>query len=147
LSGCTSGGLRKVIYKLIGFLQVVAHDALEGLPCGAAGEFVHQDDQILEADESAKPNRNWARLIQKRYEVDPLTCPQCQGPMRIIGIIEDQEVVDKILRHLGLWQTNRRPPPKPKPLELPLNYSDSQLPGYEDAVGLDFGVSASPSAS
>ena len=26
-----------------------------------------------------KPNRTWARLIQKIYEVDPLTCSKCQG--------------------------------------------------------------------
>lgn len=47
-----------------------------------------------------------------------------------MGIIEDQEVIDKILRHLGLWQTKQRPPRKPtKALELQLDYSDSQLPG------------------
>ena len=32
---------------------------------------------ILEADKSSKEYRkNWARLIQKIYEVDPLTCPE-----------------------------------------------------------------------
>ena len=25
--------------------------------------------------------QNWARLIQKVYEVDPLLCPKCQGTM------------------------------------------------------------------
>ena len=64
--------------------------------------------------------------------------------MRTISIIEDQEVIDKILRHLGLWQTNQRPPPKP--LKLQLDYSDSQLPGCEDALDLDFGASAAPSS-
>jgi hypothetical protein len=61
---------------------------------------------VMESDETARPNRNWARLIQKIYEVDPLTCPKCQGVMRIISIIEDQEVIDKILSHLGLNQKN-----------------------------------------
>jgi hypothetical protein len=97
---------------------------------------------VLEAEENAKPNRNWARLIQKIYEVDPLTCPKCQGPMRIISIIEDQKVIDRILRHLGLWQTKQRPPPKPKTLEFQLDYSDSQLTFYEDAPDQDFEVSA-----
>jgi hypothetical protein len=45
---------------------------------------------------------------------------------------EDQEVIDKILRHLGLYPTSQRPPPKPKALELQIDYSDSQLPYYED---------------
>ena len=32
---------------------------------------------ILEPDGSSKKHRkNWARLIQKIYEVDPLTCPK-----------------------------------------------------------------------
>ena len=37
---------------------------------------------ILQPAESCKGYRkNWARLIQKIYEVDPLTCPKCHGPM------------------------------------------------------------------
>ena len=33
---------------------------------------------ILELEGSSKEyKRNWARLIQKIYEVDPLTCPKC----------------------------------------------------------------------
>lgn len=51
--------------------------------------------------------------------------------MRIISIIEDQEVINKILLHLGLWQTAQRPPPKPKSLELQIDYSDTQLPSQE----------------
>ena len=46
------------------------------------------------------------------YEVDPLTCPKCQGQMRIIAFIEDEEVIEKILKHLGLWDLKVRPPPK-----------------------------------
>jgi hypothetical protein len=98
--------------------------------------------RVLEPDENAKPNWNWARLIQKIYEVDPLTCPQCQGIMRVISIIEDQIVINKILRHLDLWQTNQRPPPKPKALEIQIDYSDSQLTFYEEAIDLDFEVPA-----
>ena len=32
--------------------------------------------------------QNWARLIQKIYEVDPLVCPKCQGVMKVIAFIE-----------------------------------------------------------
>ena len=104
---------------------------------------------VLEPDENKKPNRNWARLIQKIYEVDPLTCPRCQGIMRVISIIEDQEpvvslkverVINKILLHLGLWPTKQRPPPKPKTLELQIDYSDSQHTFYEEAPDPDFEI-------
>lgn len=58
---------------------------------------------------SPKESRqNWARLIQKIYEVDPLTCPKCQGQMHIIRFIEGLDIIEKILRHLGLWVIRNR---------------------------------------
>lgn len=56
--------------------------------------------------------RNWARLIQKIYEVDPLLCPKCGGAMRVIAFIENQVIIKKILKHLGLWLVNSRAPPR-----------------------------------
>ncbi len=48
---------------------------------------------ILEPDGSTKEYRkNWARLIQKIYETDPLCCPKCSGKMKILSFIEDPEV-------------------------------------------------------
>jgi hypothetical protein len=53
-------------------------------------------------------------LIKQVYEVDPLLCPKCGGQMKIIGFIErhQSEVLEKILRHCGLWeeQSARAPP-------------------------------------
>jgi hypothetical protein len=37
-------------------------------------------------------------LIQKIYEVDPLTCPKCQGSMRVIVFIEHEDVIKNILQ-------------------------------------------------
>jgi len=68
---------------------------------------------ILEPQGNEKSFRkNWARLIQKIYEVDPLVCPKCHGPMRIISLIENPSVIRDILNHLGLWLVKARPPPK-----------------------------------
>lgn len=68
---------------------------------------------ILEPEENNKALRkNWARLIQKIYEVDPLICPKCKDAMRIISFIEDPLVIREILMHLGLWLVRSRPPPK-----------------------------------
>jgi hypothetical protein len=55
--------------------------------------------------------RSWARLIKKVYEIDPLLCPRCQGPMEIISCIEDPRVIKSILLHLKLWDLPPRPPP------------------------------------
>ena len=69
---------------------------------------------LIEAEISTEEfRRNWARLIQKVYHADPLLCPKCREPMRIISFIEDSETIKKILVHLGLWETrNHDPPPR-----------------------------------
>ncbi len=89
---------------------------------------------ILEADDNSKAYRkNWARLIRKIYEADPLVCPKCQGQMRIISFVEDPEVIEKILKHLGLWLVKRRPQPRANapPVHFHLDYSDFQIPFYD----------------
>jgi len=53
----------------------------------------------------------WARLIRKVYLADPLTCPKCGGRLRIIIFIDDPRVIEKILRHLRLWDLPQRSPP------------------------------------
>jgi len=52
---------------------------------------------------AARAKAAWARLIRKVYEADPLECPRCKGPMRVIALIEDPGVIRRILEHLGLW--------------------------------------------
>jgi len=97
-----------------------------------------QDDiipSILELEGSSNEYRkNWARLIQKIYEIDPLTYPKCSGKMKVISVIEDEEVIKKILKHLGLWVRKARQPPKatgpPKVPEYGIDYSVSQRPEF-----------------
>ena len=45
--------------------------------------------------------RAWARLIKLVYEVNPLTCPRCGNEMRILSVIVDPKIIDKILDHLA----------------------------------------------
>ena len=97
---------------------------------------------ILESDgSSGEYKRNWARLIQKIYEVDPLTCPKCSGKMKVISVIEDSEIVKKILKHLELWDQKARLPPKanspPITPEYHIDYTDSQLPVSDNWLYVD----------
>ena len=86
-------------------------------------------------------NRNWARLIQKNYEVDPLTRPKCQGRMRVIAFIEDPEIVKKILKHLGLWNQKARPPSELRPeaerTQTLIDDSLSQVPASDNYLYVD----------
>jgi hypothetical protein len=50
--------------------------------------------------------------------------------MKITSFIEDEEVIEKILKHLGLWDLKVRPPPKVKApsVTISIDDSDSQVP-------------------
>ena len=64
-----------------------------------------KDSEATQAVPSRRPgSKRWARLIAKVYLVDPLTCPKCQKPMKIVSFIEQQDVIAKILKHLGIWE-------------------------------------------
>ncbi len=56
--------------------------------------------------QSGGSGSSWAALVKRVYEVDPLECPKCGAEMRIIAFIErcQRDVVEKILRHCGLWE-------------------------------------------
>jgi hypothetical protein len=44
--------------------------------------------------------QRWAELLKRIFEVDPLACPRCGAPMRIIAFILNPNVIAAILRHL-----------------------------------------------
>ncbi len=59
-----------------------------------------------------RASQTWAMLIKRVYEIDPLCCPKCQGQMKVIAFREppQADVIEKILRHCGLWHATRAPP-------------------------------------
>ncbi len=78
-----------------------------------------EDPSRIEAFSEVAPSaakRAWARLIKQVYEVDPLVCPRCGGAMRIFAFIEQLNVIEKILTHLGLWPASAHSPPAGVPV-------------------------------
>jgi hypothetical protein len=65
-----------------------------------------------------KASPGWRELIRKVYEVDPLTCPTCGAQMKVIAFITNFAVIDKIIHHLGITFTAKRPPPPHQQEEL-----------------------------
>ena len=73
-------------------------------------------------------------LIKRVYELDPMVCPQCGGQMKVVAFIDPrapersdgrQEVIEKILRHCGLWQSSEaRAPPDVEDVVHQLDYVD-----------------------
>jgi len=54
--------------------------------------------------------RQWARLIAKVFEVDPLRCP-CGGTMRVIAFLLNPAVIRKILQNQPRIETRAHAPP------------------------------------
>jgi hypothetical protein len=87
------------------------------------------------------PARKWRDLIRQAWHTDPLQCPVCQKQMRLIAVIDDPPVVEKILRHLKLWcgpayfapacPPPSVDPPDPDP-DFPID--SDPLPDYENVV-------------
>ena len=53
-------------------------------------------------DRRPGPNYIWADLMRRSLGLDVLACPRCGGCLRLIAVIDDPAVVERILRHLGL---------------------------------------------
>ena len=69
-------------------------------------------------------------MIKKVYEADPLVCPRCFGRLEIVSLIGDNAVIEKILRHLKLWDRPERPPPAAPDRS---NHYDPHIAGCEQA--------------
>jgi hypothetical protein len=105
----------------------------------AAGRAV----QIIDVSEHKPrriPSAKWRELIKKVWEADPLSCPKCQKEMRIVSLIDDRAVIERILRHLGLWQQGVRVSPARAPPEIvdrgippsPRGYGGQAEPYFDD---------------
>ena len=93
------------------------------------------------AGTSARCSKTWAMLIKRVYEFDPMVCPRCSSEMAVVAFIDPPqgEVIEKILRHCGLWGGSApRPPPDVAGVVHDLDgcFSDSQ-PGELTFVDMD----------
>jgi hypothetical protein len=79
----------------------------------------------------------WALLLQRVFLVDALSCPKCNGRMKILAAITKPEAIRKILDHLGISseaprRTAARPPPQ------------AELSGTSDVVDVGYADPPSP---
>jgi hypothetical protein len=47
-------------------------------------------------------NRTWADLMLRSFGFDVLACPRCAVRLKLVALIQDGAVIQRILRHLGL---------------------------------------------
>ena len=91
----------------------------------AAGESTSGPDTNREAP--GRCSQTWAMLIKRVYEIDPMVCPKCGSEMTVVSFVDppQREVIEKILRHCGLWHASApRAPPDMDGLVHELDYVD-----------------------
>jgi len=100
----------------------------------AAGNAVEVID-VSEHKPRRIPSAKWRELIKKVWEADPLLCPKCSREMRIVTFIAERKVIERILRHLGLWSQGVRISPARAPPEIVDRviepWLDDPFPDYE----------------
>jgi hypothetical protein len=90
----------------------------DGGDAGGKDSAIEQprEADVAEADPSETARRHtrgqtWASLMARTFGFDVLACPRCGGRLRLIALIEEAAVIDRILRHLGL--PTEVPAPRP----------------------------------
>ena len=56
--------------------------------------------QQLTRDKTSRVD--WASLLKRVFQIDILACAKCGGRMKVTAVIEQPDVVAKILGHLGM---------------------------------------------
>ena len=79
-------------------------------PSGQAGHGAPRTDMPDAAWRRVRGQR-WADLMRRTFGFDVLACPRCGGRLRLIALIEQVAVIQRILRHLGL--STEVPVPRP----------------------------------
>jgi hypothetical protein len=68
--------------------------------------------------------------VANGFGFDVLACGKCGGRLKLIALIDQPAVIEKILSHLGLPTEGprpfpaRAPPEEPEQLDLPDDYDD-----------------------
>ena len=101
-------------------------------------EAATSEEPANEEATTSRSSQAWAMLIKRVYEVDPLSCPQCGGQMKVVSFIEppQSDVIEEVLKHCGLWQASSpRGPPGLDGLVLELDaaYSASSIDSSDQA--------------
>lgn len=104
----------------------------------AEASAASSSEAVASAAAATRCSQTWAMLIKGVYEVDPLSCPECGGQMKVVSFIEppQSDVIEKILQHCGLWRSrSARAPPGVQELVLELDaaLADSALESADRA--------------
>jgi hypothetical protein len=108
---------------------------------GAGGEGMVAGEGMAAGEGiTRRASQTWAMLIKRVYEIDPLECAKCGGQMKVVAFIEppQPDVIERILKHCGLWQAPRPPPRGRVTVYVPDDDGGGETAPFEGAGELTF---------
>jgi len=74
-----------------------------------------QSEQVSQSTRGKSYSMTWAQRLKRVFSIEIEKCEKCGGKVKIIASIEDPDVIEQILKHLGLdaaSKTRNRSPPE-----------------------------------
>ncbi len=129
-------GLNSEVSPVCKSVAVARPDTPESLTLQATLHIEAAASQLIVKSQQKAGSKNWARLIAKEYEVDPLKCEGCGVEMKLIAFIRDTIRITKILIHLGEEveapkMQSARAPPDDYQIELEQEFVFDPEPDYQ----------------
>ena len=80
------------------------------------------------ANQNPRKNSSWARMLKKVFQIDVLTCTDCQGAMKPVCAVTCHAKINRYLEHVGIAATAPPPraPPRVKARSLEFDYESHQ---------------------
>jgi Putative transposase len=105
---------------------VVVPAASHAIGVSDGGLSVAGEGEANRAGASRSGGYQWAELMRRTFGLDVLACTRCGGRLRLVALIEQVSVVQRILRHLGLPTELPEPRPARSP-PRPFDATDDQF--------------------
>ena len=86
---------------------------------------IGEPDSLVSDQESSLPaaKYSWAKLMKRSFNIDMSLCPHCgSDKFGVVAVIEDPDIVSKILDHMGL--ESRAPPISPATYQNSFDYTE-----------------------
>ena len=101
----------------------------------ACEEAAPEDGNASCAQRSRAGAYQWAELMRWTFGLDVLACTRCGGRLRLVALIDQTSVIQRILRHLGLPSNVPEPrPARPPPRPLaPIEDQSQDAPEFDPA--------------
>ncbi len=60
------------------------------------------EDAEPRANKKKSSGMTWVQRLKRVFDIDIETCSECGGKVKVISSIEDPQIIEKILTHLGI---------------------------------------------